>query len=118
LTAEWLGTFSLLATVIGSGTMVERLAGWNVAIALLGNTIPTGSILVVLILVFGPLSGAHFNPAVSLGFALRREIGWCDAGLYTVAQITGGICGVLVAHVMFIVDLVAASTTMRGGLGQ
>ena len=74
LIAEWLGTFSLLATVIGSGIMAERLAGGNIAIALLGNTIPTGAILVVLILVFGPVSGAHFNPAVTLTFAIRREI--------------------------------------------
>ena len=74
LMAEWLGTFSLLATVVGSGIMAERLAGGNVAIALLGNTIPTGAILVVLITIFGPVSGAHLNPAVTLSFALRREI--------------------------------------------
>jgi len=74
LMAEWLGTFSLLATVIGSGIMAERLADGNVAITLLGNTIPTGAILVVLFTIFGPISGAHFNPAVTLSFALRREI--------------------------------------------
>ena len=81
LIAEWLGTFSLLATVIGSGIMAERLAGGNTAIALLGNTIPTGAILVVLITVFGPISGAHFNPAVTLSFALRREISPCGRTL-------------------------------------
>ena len=74
LIAEWIGTFSLLATVIGSGIMAERLAGGNVAIALLGNTIPTGAILVVLILVFGPVSGAHLNPAVTLTFAIRLSL--------------------------------------------
>lgn len=118
LMAEWLGTFSLLATVIGSGIMAERLAGGNVAIALLGNTIPTGAILVVLILVFGPLSGAHFNPAVTLSFALRKEIGWRDSGLYVVAQVIGGISGVLVAHVMFDNPLIDPSTTVRAGIGQ
>ena len=101
LMAEWLGTFSLLATVVGSGIMAERLAGGNVAVALLGNTIPTGAILVVLITVFGPISGAHFNPAVTLCFALRREIAAKDAGFYVLVQIFGGIAGVLAAHVMF-----------------
>lgn len=118
LIAEWLGTFSLLATVIGSGIMAERLAGGNVAIALLGNTIPTGSILVVLILVFGPISGAHFNPAVTLAFAIRKEIGTWESVLYVLAQITGGISGVLVAHVMFDNVLIDPSTTVRAGLGQ
>ena len=101
LTAEWLGAFSLLATVIGSGIMAERLADGNVAIALLGNTIPTGAILVVLILVFGPISGAHLNPAVTLAFAIRKDISAQDSALYVLAQIFGGISGVLVAHVMF-----------------
>lgn len=118
LMAEWLGTFSLLATVVGSGIMAERLAGGNVAIALLGNTIPTGAILVVLITVFGPISGAHFNPAVTLSFALRKEITVRDAGLYVVAQIIGGIIGVFAAHVMFDVPLINPSTTIRTGLGQ
>ena len=118
LMAEWLGTFSLLATVVGSGIMAERLAGGNVAIALLGNTIPTGAILVVLITVFGPISGAHFNPAVTLSFALRKEITARDAGLYVVAQIIGGIIGVFAAHVMFDVPLINPSTTIRTGLGQ
>lgn len=118
LTAEWLGTFSLLATVIGSGIMAERLAGGNVAVALLGNTIPTGAILVVLITVFGPISGAHFNPAVTLCFALRREIAPRIAVFYVLAQIFGGIMGVLAAHVMFDHPLIDPSTTARGGVGQ
>ncbi len=118
LMAEWLGTFSLLATVIGSGIMAERLAGGNVAIALLGNTIPTGAILVVLILVFAPISGAHFNPAVTLSFALRREISTPAAAQYIAAQIIGGICGVFVAHIMFDNPLIDPSTTIRTGLGQ
>ena len=115
---EWIGTFSLLATVVGSGIMAERLAGGNVAIALLGNTIPTGAILVVLILVFGPISGAHLNPAVTLSFAIRREISVQNSVLYVVAQILGGISGVLVAHVMFDNLLFDPSTTVRTGLGQ
>jgi len=118
LFAEWIGTFSLLATVIGSGIMAERLAGGNVAIALLGNTIPTGSILIVLILVFGPLSGAHFNPAVTLSFAIRREIAVPDSLLYVSAQIFGGISGVLIAHVMFDNPIFDPSTTVRTGIGQ
>ena len=118
LMAEWLGTFSLLATVVGSGIMAERLAGGNVAIALLGNTIPTGAILVVLIMVFGPISGAHFNPAVTLSFAIRKEISIPDALLYVATQVVGGICGVLVAHVMFDNPLIDPSTTVRSGVGQ
>jgi len=118
LMAEWLGTFSLLATVIGSGIMAERLAGGNVAIALLGNTIPTGAILVVLITIFGPISGAHFNPAVTLSFVLRREIAKRDAALYVIAQVFGGIIGVLAAHVMFEHPLIDPSATMRSGTGQ
>jgi glycerol uptake facilitator-like aquaporin len=118
LMAEWLGTFSLLATVIGSGIMAERLSDGNVAIALLGNTIPTGAILVVLITIFGPISGAHFNPAVTLSFAIRREIEKCDAGLYVIAQVFGGIVGVLAAHVMFEHPLIDPSTTIRSGIGQ
>ena len=118
LMAEWLGTFSLLATVVGSGIMAERLADGNVAVALLGNTIPTGAILVVLITIFGPISGAHFNPAVTLCFALRREIIARDAGLYVGAQVFGGIAGVLAAHVMFEHSLIDPSTTARTGIGQ
>ena len=118
LMAEWLGTFSLLATVVGSGIMAERLAGGNVAIALLGNTIPTGAILVVLITVFGPISGAHFNPAVTLSFALRKEIEVKAAGYYVVAQVFGGIVGVFAAHIMFDNTLIDPSTTDRTGIGQ
>ena len=118
LTAEWVGTFSLLATVVGSGIMAERLAGGNVAIALLGNTIPTGAILVVLILVFGPISGAHLNPAVTLAFTIRREISVNNSILYVIAQVFGGISGVLVAHVMFDNPLIDPSTTVRTGIGQ
>ena len=118
LTAEWLGTFSLLATVVGSGIMAEKLAGGNVAIALLGNTIPTGAILVVLITVFGPISGAHFNPAVTLSFALRKEIEPKEAGYYVVAQVFGGIAGVFAAHIMFDNALIDPSTTDRTGIGQ
>ncbi len=118
LFAEWVGTFSLLATVVGSGIMAENLAGGNVAIALLGNTIPTGAILVVLITVFGPISGAHFNPAVTLSFALRKQISIGDSALYLLAQITGGIAGVFAAHFMFDMDIIEASTKVRTGPGQ
>ena len=116
--AEWLGTFSLLATVVGSGIMAERLAGGNVAIALMGNTIPTGAILVVLITIFGPVSGAHFNPTVTLTFFLRQEIGARPAGLFVLAQVFGGIAGVFAAHIMFDHPLIDPSTTVRSGLGQ
>lgn len=118
LAAEALGTGFLLATVVGSGIMAEDLAGGNVAIALLGNTIPTGAILMVIILVFGPLSGAHFNPAVTLSFALRREISPRDAGLYVLVQILGGIIGVLIAHLMFDMDAVQVSQKVRASGGQ
>lgn len=118
LIGEWLGTFSLLATIIGSGITAERLADGNVAIALMGNTIPTGAILVVLILVFQPISGAHFNPAVTFSLAMRREIPVGEGVLYVITQILGGIAGVIVAHVMFEVNLVSPSTTARHGLGQ
>lgn len=118
LMAEALGTFFLLATVVGSGIMAERLAGGNIAVALLCNTIPTGAILVVLITMFAPISGAHFNPAVTLCFAIRREIPVRDATLYSVVQIIGGILGVLAAHVMFDNPLIDPSTTVRTGIGQ
>jgi hypothetical protein len=101
LFAEWLGTAFLLAAVVGSGIMAQKLAGGNVALALLCNTIPTGAILVVLILIFGPLSGAHFNPAVTVAFALRRELPWPMAAGYIAAQIVGAIAGVWAAHLMF-----------------
>jgi len=118
LFAEWLGTFFLLATVVGSGIMAERLAQGNDALALLGNTIPTGAILVVLILVFGPVSGAHFNPAVTLAFALRREITPGKSVQYVIAQVVGGIAGVFAAHLMFENTLIDPSTTLRTGAGQ
>jgi glycerol uptake facilitator-like aquaporin len=101
LFAEWLGTFFLVAVVIGSGIMAERLAGGNIALALLGNTIATGAILVVIILIFGPISGAHFNPAVTFAFLLRRDIDKKTAGYYVILQILGGITGAAVAHIMF-----------------
>ncbi|MHA1165423.1 MAG: MIP/aquaporin family protein [Alphaproteobacteria bacterium] len=118
LFAEWLGTLFLLAVVVGSGIMADRLSGGNVAIALLGNTIPTGAILVVLILIFGPISGAHFNPAVTLAFAIRKEITPSDSVLYVGVQIIGGIAGVLIAHAMFDNPLIDPSTTARTGTGQ
>ena len=118
LFAEWLGTLFLLATVVGSGIMGERLADGNTAIALLGNTIPTGAILVVLILVFGPISGAHFNPAVTLSFAIRREISPLDSLKYVGVQIIGGIVGVIIAHAMFDNPLFDPSSTSRTGFGQ
>ena len=118
LFAEWLGTALLLAAVVGSGIMAERLAGGNVALALLCNTIPTGAILAVLILIFGPLSGAHFNPAVTLAFAWQRELPWPIAVAYVGVQIAGGIAGVLAAHLMFELPLWQFSVTQRSGAGQ
>ena len=118
LGAEALGTAFLLATVVGSGIMAENLAGGNVAIALLGNTIPTGAILVVIILMFGPVSGAHFNPAVTLGFAVRREVAASLAVLYVVAQVIGAVAGVWAAHAMFELDVLQASTNVRTGGAQ
>jgi glycerol uptake facilitator-like aquaporin len=115
---EWLGTAFLLAAVVGSGIMAQRLAGGNVALALLCNTIATGTILAVLILVFGPLSGAHFNPAVSLAFSLRGDLPWSTAVVYMVAQALGGIVGVLAAHLMFELPVWQLSTTARSGTGQ
>jgi glycerol uptake facilitator-like aquaporin len=116
--AEFLGTALLLATVVGSGIMAEMLASGNVALALLGNTLPTGAILVVLILIFGPISGAHFNPAVSMAFALRGELPWRTALLYTACQIAGAIAGVLLAHVMFDLTVWQFSTKVRASMGQ
>jgi glycerol uptake facilitator-like aquaporin len=118
LTAEGLGTAFLLAAIVGSGIMAERLAGGNAAIALLGNTLPTGAILAVLILIFGPLSGAHFNPAVSLVFALRGELSWRDFALYVAVQIIAAIVGVLVAHAMFDLPLWQISAKARSGFPQ
>src|SRR5262249_36312560 len=115
LFAEWLGTAFLLAAVVGSGIMTAKLADGNGAIALLCNTIPTGAILVVLILIFGPLSGAHFNPAVTLAFASRGELPWLIAGLYIAVQIAGGVAGVWAAHLMFELPLCQSSLTGRPG---
>ncbi len=118
LAAEAIGTAGLLAVVVGSGIMGESLAGGNTAIALLGNTLATGAILVVLILVFGPISGAHFNPAVTLAFALRREIEPYVAVVYVIVQIAAGVAGVLAAHYMFEQPLLQVSETVRTGTSQ
>ena len=118
IVAEWLGTAFLLAAVVGSGIMAQKLSGGNVALALLCNTIPTGAILVVLILVFGPISGAHFNPAVSIAFALKRQLPWTLVGAYILAQIAGAVAGVLVAHTMFELPIWQFATTARAGIGQ
>lgn len=118
LTAEALGTALLLATVIGSGIMGERLAGGNDALALLGNTLATGAGLVVLITIFGPLSGAHFNPAVTLVFAARREIAWRVALAYVAVQVLGAILGVFAAHAMFAEPILQISTKLRDGPAQ
>ena len=115
---EWLGTAFLLAAVVGSGIMAQKLAGGNGALALLCNTLPTGAILAVLILVFGPLSGAHFNPAVTLAFALRAGLPWSTAAVYIVAQLFGGIAGVWTAHLMFELPVWQFSITVRTGPGQ
>jgi len=118
LFAEWLGTLFLLATVVGSGIMAEALSGGNVAIALLGNTIPTGAILTVLITILGPVSGAHFNPAVTLAFLVRGEIGGRHAAGYVLVQIFGALCGAWLAHFMFDLPLFQESVKMRSGLAQ
>ena len=117
-TAEALGTALLLAAVVGSGIMAQRLAGGNVALALLCNTLATGAALTVLILIFAPLSGAHFNPVVSLAFAARRDLSWSDAALYIAAQVGGGIVGVWAAHLMFDLAALQLSQTIRTGPGQ
>lgn len=116
--AEALGTALLLAIVIGSGIMGDRLAGGNDAIALLGNTLSTGAGLVVLITVFGPISGAHFNPAVTLVFALRRELSWGMAAAYLAAQVMGAILGVWAAHAMFAEPVMQVSAKLRDGPAQ
>jgi glycerol uptake facilitator-like aquaporin len=118
LMAEFVGTGFLLATVVGSGIMADNLAGGNVAIALMGNTIPTGAILFVLILIFGGLSGAHFNPAVTLTFRLRGDMSTRDALLYVAIQILGGLVGVVMAHIMFDLPIGQISQTVRSGPGQ
>lgn len=118
LLAEALGTALLLAVVIGSGVMAERLAGGNSAIALLANTLATVGGLYVLIEVFGPVSGAHFNPAVSLVMAFRRELPWPLAGWYVLAQLLGAVLGAWLAHAMFGLDIVQFSSKVRSGQGQ
>jgi len=118
LTAEALGTAALLATVVGSGIMGESLADGNVAIALLGNTLPTGAILFVLITALGPISGAHFNPAVSLVFWLRGELVAHEALAYITMQIVGGVLGVWCAHLMFDETLWQLSSKVRTGPDQ
>ncbi len=116
--AECLGTAFLLAAVVGSGIMAAKLAGGNGALALLCNTLPTGAILTVLILAFGPISGAHFNPAVSIGLALRGELAAKAAAIYIGAQVIGAILGVWAAHFMFELPLWQISGTVRTGSGQ
>ena len=118
LLAEGLGTAFLLATVVGSGIMAERLAGGNVALALLCNSLATGAILVVLILIFAPVSGAHFNPAVSLAFSLRGELPWPTAAAFIACQIVGGVLGVWAAHLMFDLPVLQFSLKVRTGFGQ
>jgi glycerol uptake facilitator-like aquaporin len=118
LLSEGLGTAILVATVVGSGIMAERLAGGNQAIALLGNTIPTGAILVVLITVLGPVSGAHFNPAISLVFAARGELPWREVAPYVAVQCLGGIAGTVIAHLMFDLAPLVIGTTARSGPAQ
>ena len=114
---EWLGTAFLLAAVVGSGIMAQKLAGDD-AIALLCNTLATGAILAVLILVFGPLSGAHLNAAVSLGLALRCELQWSERAIDIAAQVLGGVVGVWIAHLMFELPVWQFSITARTGAGQ
>ena len=116
--AEALGTAILVATVVGSGIMADKLAGGNQAVALLGNTIPTGAILVVLITILGPISGAHLNPAVSLVFAGRNEMPWGEVIPYILAQCAGGICGTVIAHLMFDLAPLMIGTTARSGPAQ
>lgn len=118
LAAELAGTALLLATVVGSGIMAERLAAGNAALALLGNALATGAMLVVLILVFAPISGAHFNPAVSLVFAVRGVLRWPRLGAFVIAQSIGGAAGVMLAHAMFGEALLQTSSTVRSGSGQ
>jgi glycerol uptake facilitator-like aquaporin len=118
IVGEAAGTAFLLAAVVGSGIMAQRLAGGNVALALLCNALATGAMLSVLILVFGPVSGAHFNPVVSLAFAWRGELPWRDAVVYVAAQVAGAVLGVWAAHLMFELPLWQTSSTLRSGFGQ
>lgn len=118
LIAEYIGSFFLLATVVGSGIMAEQLANGNMAVALLGNTIATGAMLIVLITALAPISGAHFNPAVTVSFLIRKELAPRVALAYIGVQILGAICGVLAAHVMFDFSLIEFSQKSRTGYGQ
>ncbi len=118
MVAELVGTALLLATVVGSGIMGEQLSGGNVALALLGNTLATGAMLVVLILMFGPISGGHFNPVVTLVFALRKEMTAKDALAYLPVQIIGAVLGVYVAHIMFAEPVLQVSLKLREGPSQ
>lgn len=116
--AEFTGTLFLLAAVVGSGIMAERLAAGNVALALLANTLTTGAALVALILAFGPVSGAHFNPAVTLVDAWLGGIAWREAAAYVFSQMSGAVTGVVVAHLMFGVSVLSVSTRVRSGAAQ
>jgi glycerol uptake facilitator-like aquaporin len=118
IVAECLGTAFLLAAVVGSGIMAARLSSGNSALALLCNTLPTGAILTVLVLTFGPISGAHFNPAVSVAMAMRGELPLRMSVIYIAAQLIGGIVGVWAAHLMFELPLWQLSSTVRTGHGQ
>jgi glycerol uptake facilitator-like aquaporin len=118
LVAEFFGTAFLVAAVIGSGIMAERLSNGNVALALLANTISTGAALVALILTFGPISGAHFNPAVTLADAMEGGLGWTQASGYVCTQIVGGVVGTLTAHLMFGLSVVSLSHRARSGAAQ
>lgn len=116
--AEALGTFFLLAAVVGSGIMAERLANGNTAVALLANTVATGSALIALIISFAPISGAHFNPVVTLSLVLRRELGWKNVPFYLVAQMAGAIAGVMAANTMFGLPAILISNHVRAGTAQ
>jgi glycerol uptake facilitator-like aquaporin len=116
--AEAIGTAMLLAAVVGSGIMAERLSGGNVGVALLANSVATGGALIMLILTFGPVSGAHFNPAVTLVLATRGALPWGDAALYIAAQVASAIGGVWLAHLMFDLPILQSSVHMRTGIGQ
>jgi len=118
LTAEAMGTCFLLAAIVGSGVMGERLSGGNIAVALLANSVATGGALVALILTFGPVSGAHFNPAVTLCDASQGGVSWRDAALYVAAQVFGAYAGVAAAHLMFGLPLFSASRHARAGAAQ
>ncbi len=116
--AEFVGTAFLVAAVVGSGIMAERLSGGNTALALLANTIATGAALVALILTFGPISGAHFNPVVSIADAIEGGLPWTETPAYVLAQISGGIGGAILANAMFALPLVSASHRVRSGTAQ